>query len=477
MSYDSLIRVEKARSGEPLRGLFCARFRGRRSVRARAAGWAALSLLLAVSATAGAQEPGAATSPSDRPLKADLAFEAGIATFGFGNSLYTDPRPDPSGDLGSNWQEGYFKPALSAEYALGSGAFYGKASVVGAATFGRRNPSDLIGSNDHSFQVEDLNVGWRSGTAGGRRSDLLDVSVGRTRYTIGEGFLVWDGAGEGGSRGAYWSNARMAWDFAAIAKIRPGDAHSIEGFYLKRNDLPELEADHRLAGLNYDFRPREDTSLGFTYLRAHARPEQAPTRDGMDVIYARATAAMPGARNLGFKGVYAHEQNDDLMQATAWSVLVGYRFAGLPWKPRLSYRYAFFQGDDPATARSEAFDPLFYGFSDFGTWYEGEIAGDYFLTNSNKISDQLLLRLEPGPRWDLGLIGWRFRLDEPGSFAGGVASDKLALEIDIYARWTISAHFALWGVIAQADPQEAVNEAFERTKAFRYGFLYLFYSF
>ena len=36
-------------------------------------------------------------------------------TFGFANSLYTNPKPDqPSGDLSDNWIEGSIKPALSA---------------------------------------------------------------------------------------------------------------------------------------------------------------------------------------------------------------------------------------------------------------------------------------------------------------------------------------------------------------------------
>ena len=58
----------------------------------------------------------------------------------------------------------------------------------------------------------------------------------------------------------------------------------------------------------------------------------------------------------------------------------------MPWQPTLSYRYAFFQGDDPGTIADEAFDPLFVGFYDWGTWWQGEIAGEYFLANSNSIS-------------------------------------------------------------------------------------------
>src|SRR5689334_16174386 len=40
-------------------------------------------------------------------------FDAAWGTFGFGNSLYTDVRPDPSENLGNNWFEGFIKPALS----------------------------------------------------------------------------------------------------------------------------------------------------------------------------------------------------------------------------------------------------------------------------------------------------------------------------------------------------------------------------
>ena len=37
------------------------------------------------------------------------------------------------------------------------------------------------------------------------------------------------------------------------------------------------------------------------------------------------------------------------------------RAEDISWKPKLSYRYAFFEGDDPATAANENFDPLLPG--------------------------------------------------------------------------------------------------------------------
>ena len=32
------------------------------------------------------------------------------------------------------------------------------------------------------------------------------------------------------------------------------------------------------------------------------------------------------------------------------------------------------------TPKNEAFDPLFLGFNDWGTWWQGEIAGEFLLS-------------------------------------------------------------------------------------------------
>ena len=49
------------------------------------------------------------------------------------------------------------------------------------------------------------------------------------------------------------------------------------------------------------------------------------------------------------------------LDSTAWNVLVAYQL-DMKWQPKVSYRYAFFEGDDPATPENEAFDGLFTGF-------------------------------------------------------------------------------------------------------------------
>lgn len=407
-------------------------------------------------------------------VKWTFNFDAGWGTFGFANSLYRDVKADPPGNLSDNWFEGYAKPALSAEYPIGESVLYGKVSVVGERTFDA--PPSIVGESASSFKEEDLYVGWRSGTMLGSSEDLLDFTVGRAPYKIGHGFLVWDGAGEGGSRGGFWSNARKAWRYAAIAKFKPKH-QTLEGFFLERDDVPEAETGTRLAGVNYEYSPAENSTFGFTYLKTYAHANVLPDRDGMNVFDGRIFTFAPGHPDLSFETEYAYEQNGNLRKSTAWYAQGAYQFSKLGWKPKLSYRYAFFQGDNPRTPTNESFDALYVGFYDWGSWWQGEIAGEYFLANSNNISHQVRLHLSPNDSLGWGVIGYWFRLDRPSSFATGVTSSNVAFELDSYADWKINKNFTLSVVAAFANPEQAAQQAFNRTSNFYYGMVYLAYAF
>src|SRR4051812_20324193 len=85
-------------------------------------------LFLAGAGQARAQEATKAEErPTGLPSKVQWKFnlDAGIGTFGFNNSLYTNARPDPSGDLSENWVESFVKPGLSGIYRLSNSELYG----------------------------------------------------------------------------------------------------------------------------------------------------------------------------------------------------------------------------------------------------------------------------------------------------------------------------------------------------------------
>ena len=440
---------------------------------------------------AAAQEPPAAppdTSAEKQPerttglpasAKWTFNLDAGWGTFGFANSLFLNPKdPGTNENLSDQWFEGYVRPALSAVFAQSSSSeFYGKISVVGERTYG--SVPTAFGEDVSSFGPEDLYVGWRSGQALSIGENAIDVSVGRERYRLGHGFLLFDGASEGGSRGGYWTNARQAFQFAGVARFQPGH-HKVEAFYLDKDELEENDSGTRLSGLNYEFATGKDDStiLGATYLHFNAHPEDRPGRDALDVFNVRAyTAPFAAAPDLSFEVEYAAERNGAALSSNAWTLQGAYQFSNAVWKPTFTYRYALFEGDNPATSANEGWDPLLLGFYDWGYWWQGEIAGEYFLSNSNLRSQLLRAQVTPNDKVSGGLLFFDFRADKPQAFGPEVTASDVAFEIDAYTDWKLNGNFTLSLVGAFADPGKAVQQYTGRTKNFTYGMAYVAYSF
>jgi len=410
------------------------------------------------------------------PITWTFNLDAGWGTFGFANSLFNNPKEGVEENLSDQWFEGYVKPALSATYTLDSSSqIYGKLSAVGERTYG--SVPEAFGQDISSFYPEDLSIGWRSGKSLALGENAIDLTVGRTRYRLGHGFLLYDGAAEGGSRGGYWTNARQAFQFAAIARFKPAH-HIFEAFYLDKDELEENDTGSRLWGTNYEFSPTDTTTVGATYMKWFADAEFKPGRDGLNVFNVRAyTAPLSSVPDLSFEFEYAAERNGDALDSNAWTAQGAYELSDVTWKPTLTYRYAFFQGDDPDTPANEAFDPLFLGFYDWGYWWQGEIAGEYFLSNSNLASHLVRAHFTPAESVSGGLLFFRFRLDQPGSFGPEVIDKNVAFETDLYTDWKVNRNFTVTVVAAYADPEEAVKQATGRTKNFAYGMVYVAYSY
>ena len=213
-------------------------------------------------------------------------------------------------------------------------------------------------------------------------------------------------------------------------------------------------------------------------MKFSALADVKPGRDGLNVFNVRADSApISQTPDLSFGFEYAAERNGDALHSNAWNVLGAYEFSSVAWKPKLSYRYAFFEGDHPETAANEAFDPLFLGFHDWGTWWQGEIAGEYFVSNSNLVSHQVRLHLEPSEPISTGLIFYKFLLDRPEAQGPQVTADDIGFEADWYMDWSVNDNFTFSFVGAWLDPGRAVEQAFGRTKNFAYGMVYLAYSY
>jgi hypothetical protein len=206
----------------------------------------------------------------------------------------------------------------------------------------------------------------------------------------------------------------------------------------------------------------------------------------MQVVWSRMLAMIIGSSTYAFSivlalfilglaiGAYLVSANKN---SNAWTLLGAYELSTVAWKPKLSYRYASFEGDNPSTTANEGFDPLLPGFSDWGSWWQGEIAGEYFLSNSNLNSHQFRAHVTPNDRLGGGLIFYDFWIDQPQSLGPAVTDNHAAFEGDLYVDWKVSRNLVLSVVTAFADPGAAVKQVSGRTKNLAYGMVYLAYSY
>jgi Alginate export len=378
------------------------------------------------------------------------------------------------GETSNYWFEQVAKLAVEGQHSLADfGTVYGEVSAIATAT----QRTDAAGSNvpdDTLSDVawEDAYLGWKSGNLlqDSLGPDAIDLSYGRQRYQVGTGFLFWDGGSDGGQRGAYWIGPRKAFKQAGIAKLT---THGVEarGVYLEPNDNPH--SDTKLYGLDLQWGNDDLGSVGGGLY--HVFDSRIDSRDGMNVYDLRAdvtplksSGTLPG---LTLKGEFTYEKNGDTQEGFGYYGELGYDFGEiLPWTPYLSYRYAHFSGDDPSSSKDQNFDPLFYGFSDWGTWFQGEILGEYVLLNQNLNSSTVRLAVSPTQDLKLNLLYYYFWLDDAAGF--GTEGSSFADEIDLTADYTLNDRVSFSLVGGVANPRNGASNYTGGNDLWSYGMLY-----
>ncbi len=302
---------------------------------------------------------------------------------------------------------------------------------------------------------------------------MWNVSAGRKRYAVGDGFLIADTAFNGDSRAALQSNPRWAADMLVLGQIHYNRTR-VEAFYLDPDELPVVDSETRLAGLNIEASPVSGLDLGGSYIRVlesgygyyATAPSDPPgvtmSRDGLEVFDLRARWQPPSS-GLYLAGEAASQTNDRFaMRATGVTGEVGYRFAQAKWSPEISYRFARFSGDDPATARFERWDPLLSG-GNGEQWVQG-INHFKLFQDSNLISHRLQVRLRPSPHVELVPQLWLFKADSTTNLGGNPAlsflnGSDLAVEANLTAKYFVSRNLFIQGHIAATFPAAGIRSA------------------
>jgi hypothetical protein len=391
-----------------------------------------------------------------------LAFVLDVVGAGFveGDSWFGESTAFLGTDTDS-WLELGVEPHLSFETPAGSGTLFGELSGVYTRTFGDDASGETVGLDDTAaLSLEQAHVGWKK--------DTFSVTVGRQDFTLGTGLLIADGGEDGGDRGGWYLTMRRSFQESVIVR-HEGKALRAELFRLE-NRPRRGGTQGALYGVNIEGTVVKTTTIGGSYLRVDAH---VTGYDRLDVFSAR--ASWDGPRGFGAGGEYVLETGDPI-DATGWYAEASYETDSLAWSPTFSYRYASFDGDNPSTADDEQFREIAYGDTDWGTWYQGEITGNYALGNGNTRTH--LLRVEATPRDDLtlNLLLYSFTLDEPASLAPGVTDDDWGKEIDLIAEWDGPAGIELTAVIGALFPGDAAIQYVGGDETWLHSMLYATYS-
>ncbi len=333
-------------------------------------------------------------------------------------------------EMHPHWTAWFVAPELKASLETGhSGTFYGDASgqVTGMGGDGEANLISTSYGHPVLFAVENLYAGWRSANLiDGMDEDAIDISGGRQSFRVADGFLISNGQSILGKRGV----TRTSFAQTGILKVATGPVRA-DVFFLKNqsgdNMFPDATfemAKTKVMGGNIEWfesvdgKPAKDGAanyadrkwyVGLTYFNVieansggnlsfnNAANNQTVTntltsnRAGMNVASAHVGGNMlPFLPDFSLYGNYVYESNDAAkhkVNANAWYLEPGYQLSDVMWTPKLTYRYAHFSGDkNPTDSTKTAYDPFFYNAvtRGYGTWFLGEIVGNYVIANTKQ---------------------------------------------------------------------------------------------
>ncbi|MFN8830005.1 MAG: alginate export family protein [Labrys sp. (in: a-proteobacteria)] len=418
-------------------------------------------------------------SASDLPVLYDfegtflrLRLEGIAMYYGNNDAWYGQPGPllagnplvsgQPAGPGYSNWTEGFVHAGLYGITPLSETvSVYGGLSGIFSGSVGQELFTD---DTRGYFGVEDAFAGIVGGTTTetGNRF-VFNLSAGRQRFGVGDGFLIANTASNGGERGALQSNPRWAADLLLLAQARY-NATKIEAFYLDPDELPEVDSETALVGINLETRVPGGFDLGAMWLHVpesnfkYYTTTDVYSREGLQVYNARLRwQPNPGMSGPFLAAEAAIQRHDEIdMNALGWSAEAGYAFGtALPWSPTLSYRYASFSGDDPSTTTFERWDPLLSG--DNGErWVQG-INHFKIFQDSNLVTHRLQLRLRPDPKVEIVSQLWMFSADQTTNLGGNPAfsfldGTYLGSEANVTVKWFASPKLMLQGHVAATFP-------------------------
>lgn len=170
----------------------------------------------------------------------------------------------PAGAGYAGWVESYLHYGIYGITQLTETLYvYGGLSAISAGSTGK----ELFTNETRTYTaVEDAFAGFitgRTDRAGNRL--VFNVSAGRQRFTLANAFLIANTAGNGDVRAVLQANARWASDMLVLGQVVWNNT-KVEAFYVDPDELPVIDTDTVITGLNVESTVRPGFLLGATWL-------------------------------------------------------------------------------------------------------------------------------------------------------------------------------------------------------------------
>ena len=410
-----------------------------------------------------------------------LTFKMAASEMAYSNNNAWFARPDhlltgnplasnPTGKGYTGWLEGF---AMGGIYGIariipkGNLHLYGGVGYILSFSAGRELFTDQ--SRFHG-EVEDAFVGFVGGRRFGDKHEYsYSVLYGRKQFVLGNGWLIINTSMNGQERAALQINPRWAARRLFLATFRL-DKLSFQAFQLRPNELPIFYSHTILNGLNLELGSSDRIQIGGSVLHSPRSEVKYYLPDGTVLnrkglwvynlrLYGNQPAGKPG---LFYKVEGGYQTNSHYkMRAYAWYTQLGWSFAHTPGKPALSYRFAYFSGDNPKTKAYERWDALYTG----GTgeqWVQGSNMYK-IVQNSNEMSNLLQLVCSPVAKLQTVAQFWTFMAPQTNNLGGNpglsvMKSRYYGTELNLTVKYFHSQHWYFHLNTALTFPGSAVKE-------------------
>lgn len=410
--------------------------------------YSALAASLAVSPVMQAYE---LYSDGSRSLNLDVN-----AMFGMFHSQRSYAAINPDTRTGTkSWREGSLQYGFSGEQRLvdDSEVSFGL-SWVGTGTWGDGDAAGITNGKERRTHIEDAWLSWKSGQLVPMLGDDgVEVSFGRQTLTLGNGFLVYGdpvsmgkGVEEGALNrgGAYYLAPRNSFGSTGVLSLGGAEGWRGDLIYLKSSNPAQAKTELNIYNL-------EHVSNGGTLGASFIKGQDVNKNYADDLQLARKgmkTYSLRGNNNFGIKNLdlsveYVRQNKKRSENAKGWYTQASWTFFDRFLQPTLTYRYSRF---------SKHFDPLFYGLSSgFGTWFQGEVAGNYAGPfNNNNSVHHAGLNLAVNDDLALGALAFKFKTLNKNE------GDLSGKELNVFAEWSVNKHLSVVPVVGWYKPKKNV---------------------